>query len=265
MTTKPIAPLIFKALPENARPTSEAWVECFNTGLDESALTPLTEEFDHPRNMAADVVIVAGLFPLCVGMMLYCLSSLTGISFNSGPNTDFRIPDVVLLSILPGVGVAALGSAWAVFLKSTKNRRAKAWKQALSDAWLAHGGQIIALKDVPKSVREEVTDDLCKLDEIRRGLNRLDPDGDELDDARDAIVRYIEASDIPLLGKRAAAATHIKDPAVRQAAKEYEQAVQAQGFTRKRVDLALGAAWDLLDSRRQERTDADIIKLVHER
>lgn len=267
MTT--IAPILFHAFPEGAsHHLDEPSLECFNAGASTEAARTLSTPFEPSRAAGvAAATAVLGLLPL--------LGSGTGGLFMLVLFRDkfiFNMPDWLLATILSGLGLALVSGAWSAYLFSSRHPKAKVWKSALGDAWLTHGGQIIALDRVPYAIRSEVKEDLTLLEDIRQGLNRLAPSGgdlspigDELDGVRYAMQRYIEVSDIPVLGRRAAAAPHIKDPAVRQAAKDHAKALTQKKFARIALDTEIEGTKELLADRRQARTDAEIIRLVHER
>jgi hypothetical protein len=257
-----VAPVLFHAFPENApHDQEEPSLECFNAGASADGVEALRAPFKMSRAIwGAGALIIAGVATSAAALFILVFLVLTHDADPFGAVTEmmepFGVPSAVLLFT---------GIAWALALSTSLNPKTKAWRRALGDAWLTHGGQIIALKDVPFAIRSQVADDLTILEAHRNGLNRLDPEGDELDGARYALQRFIEVSDIPLLGKRAALATHIKDPAVRQAAKEYAQAVKQQDLARHALDTEIESVKDLHARRRQARTDAEIIRLVHER
>lgn len=240
-------------------PSNPGWSEeCINTHLSRPELETLTKpcrEMEPP--MAAAALVALGLVPLLADLV--CLAGwaihLTGDLF----------PDPLPVLTLVGIGVTLAGLVWAGWTMSPKRSYAKAWRDSLSAAWLRHSSHVVLLKDVPKNVRDEVEEYAISFDNVGRRLNRLDPHGDELDGARLALARFIQASRIPLLNKRAAEAPHIKDPAVRRAAKDYQQAVAKQQEARRALDAEVVSARELLTARLQERTDAELIRLVNER
>jgi hypothetical protein len=258
-----IAPVLFRAYPEGSKSYgADLHQEYFNAGVGAEATRSLSTPHEPGwAVLAALSVALLGLLPvgaLCV--------AFAGNVLNFRPHEGlFDLPEWLENASLMGFAVFWTGVIWAAYTLSASHPKAKAWQGELDNAWLAHGGQIIALKDVPSAVRNEVAADLAVLEAYRKGLNRLDPEGDELDGARYALQRYIEVSDIPLLGKRAAEATHIKDPAVRRAAREYAQALKQQNLARQALVTEIEAVQELLADRRQARTDAEIIRLVHER
>lgn len=260
-----IPAIIFKAFPETSHPgESEAWLKCFNAGLDGDEVDTLTTGWDPPRRTTRAAICLGGigLVPLAVAMaMTIFYFALAGGLVQA----SFDMPIALVWSALFGLALAGVSLWWADYLTGGRSRAAQAWKRALGEAWTKHGSQVFVLKYLPRGVEDEVSEKLETLEDIRKGLNRLDPRGDELDVARYAMERFIEASDIPLLSRRAAAATHIRDRKVRQAAKEYAQAVKGQDHWRKNLDGAIDIAKELLADRRQARTDAEIIRLVHER
>lgn len=257
-----IAPVLFDAFPEGASQNdTEPHLQCFNAGAPAEAIRILSTPCAVPRVVGvAAAAAVLGLLP-AIGSAIVGLFTLVLCRDLS----VFNMPDWLLATILSGLGLAVVSAVWSGYLFSSRHPNAKAWKAALDEAWLTHGGQIFDLNRVPYAARNEVLGLAQRLEAIRKGLNRLDPEGDELDGARYALQRYIEVCDIPLLGKRAADAPHIKDPAVRQAAKEYKQALKQQEYAKQAVEVEISLALGVNDARLQARTDAEIIRLVHER
>lgn len=232
--------------------------DCFNARLSGPELEKLTTP--HPD-------IHPPMFPMLlamVGAVPFLACCVTAFGWMIGLTPD-PLPEPFVSLFFPGIGLTLVCSFWIGYALSPKRSRPKAWRDSLSAAWLKHSGGVYLFSDIPKDVNEEVWNDATTLDSIGRGLNRLDPRGDELDDARQALVSYIEASRIPLLNKRAADAPHIKDPAVRQAAKDYKRAVRRQEDARRYLDHMIQQARGLLAARRQERTDAELIRLANER
>lgn len=257
-----IAPVLFDAFPEGASQNQDIpHLQCFNAGAPADAIRILSTPCEPPRAvLAAAAMAVFGLLP-AIGSGIVGLYML--LVFRD--EFIFNMPDWLVATILSGMALAAVGGVWSGYLFSGRHPGAKEWRAALDAAWLTHGGQIFDLGRVPYAHRSEIVGYAQRLEAIRKGLNRLDPEDDELDGARYALQRYIEVSDIPLLGKRAADAPHIKDPAVRQAAKEYKQALKQQEYARQAAESEISQASDLLVTRQQARTDAEIIRLVHER
>lgn len=254
-----IAPVLFDAFPEDAEHTREApYRSCFNAGATSEAVRTLSASYKEPTTITAALFLtVVGAIPIVGGALLGFLFVLEG----QVPGWAAWVTPVLISGIL----LTIAGGIWSSYLASRFHPRAKAWKKSLSEAWAAHGSDITELWRLGNPRSSEVRDYAEQLEDIRKGLNKLDPEGDELDGARYALQRFIDVSDIPLLGKRAAEATHIKDPAVRKAAKEYKLALQQKEFARKAVESEIEGASDLLAARRQARTDAEIIRLVHER
>jgi hypothetical protein len=261
MTT--IAPVLFDAFPEDAPHCRETpYRPCFNAGAPSEATRILSTPYEDPRTWWAAVAMVAvGLLPLVGTVLLGFFIFLFFRGDTGGLSSQGWLAPV----ILSGIAMAAVGGIWAWYLQSRFHPKAKAWRKTLGEAWLTYGGQIFDLNRAPYAHRSEIVGYAQRLEAIREGLNRLAPEGDELDGARYTLQRYIEVSDIPLLGKRAADAPHIKDPAVRQAAKEYKQALKQQEYARQAAESEISQASDLLVTRQQARTDAEIIRLVHER
>lgn len=257
-----IAPVLFDAFPEDAQHHREhPYRSCINTGAPADAIRTLSSPCEEPRAVwAASVMVVGGLLPL-LGTVI--LGVVMFLFFGNSPK-DFVASEWLAPVILSGIALAAAGGAWAWYLNSRFHPIAKAWKRTLGDTWAAHGGAITELWTLSIDAREDARDLAERLEEVREGLNRLDPEGDELDVARYTLQRFIDASYIPALGAKAAAATHIKDPKVRQAAKEYEAMVKQQEYTRGAVEIAVAAAEDLLAARTQASSDADLIKRVHQ-
>ncbi|HEX9227576.1 MAG TPA: hypothetical protein VF885_13110 [Arthrobacter sp.] len=257
-----IAPVLFDAFPEDAAHDRDApYRACFNAGAPADAIRTLSSPCDEPRAVwAALVMVVGGLLPL-LGTVL--LGFLRFLFFGNDPE-GFVAQEWLAPVILSGVVLAAAGGAWAWYLNSRFHPIAKAWRKSLGDTWAAHGGDITNLWRLDCNTREDVREYAEKLEEVRDGLNRLDPEGDELDVARYTLQRFIDASDIPPLGAKAAKAIHIKDPKVRNAAREYEAMVKQQEYARGAVEVAVSAAEDLLADRRQARSDAELIRLVHQ-
>lgn len=259
MTT--IAPVLFDAFPEDAAHHREApYRTCFNAGAPSDAVRTLSTRYEEPRAVIASIAMVV------IGVLALVVSVVRLVFMYYSFGTDLLdIPGWLTAVILSGIAVAAAGGAWGWYLSSRFHPKAKAWRRTLVDTWAAYGADITELWRLGHPRSSDVRDFAEKLEDLREALNRLDPEGDELDGARYALQRYIEVSDIPLLGKRAAKATHIRDPKVRQAAKEYKQALRQQEFARKALELEIEGVADLLADRRQARTDAEIIRLVHER
>lgn len=256
----PIAPVLFTALREEASPFDEPSLECFNAGAPAEGIDALHAPYTPSRfTPVAGALIALSTLVLAVAACI-----LIGNLVTRHPDPFLSLEWTYPVT-LPAAALFVVALAWASYLLSDRHPRAKAWQSALGEAWLTQGGQVFNLNRLPHPDRREVTGYAEALEEIRKGLNKLAPEGDELDGARYALERFIDVSDIPLLGKRAAEATHIKDPAVRQAAKEYKLALQQQEFARKAVESEIAGANDLLAARRQARTDAEIIRLVHER
>ncbi|QOD06034.1 hypothetical protein [Pseudarthrobacter sp. BIM B-2242] len=252
----PIAPVTAIVFTDPSNPDKA--VECFNARLSGPELEKLTTPYpDIQPPMFPMLTAMMGLFPLLV-----CGMHAFGWAVNL---TSEVFPDLIMPFVFPGIGVTLASLLWISYVMSPKRPRPKAWRDSLSAAWLKHSGGVYLFGDIPKDVNEEVWNDAITLDSIGRGLNRLDPRGDELDGARAALVSYIAASRIPLLDKRAAEAPHIKDPAVRKAAKDYKRAVEKQADARRFLDGKIAGARELLAARRQERTDAELIRLANER
>lgn len=259
-----IAPVLFDAYPEKARHTdAEPYRECFNAGASSTgAVEALSTPYEPPRaTQAATMTIIVGLIPLVGSILIGVFMFL----FFHDDHFHTVTPEWLGQALLSGFVLTAAGVAWCYYLLSHRRPEAKAWSRALGDAWAAHGADITDLEKVGYQIREEVRLYAATLEKIRKSLNGLDPDGDELDVARYALQRYIEVSDIPVLGKRAAEANHIKDPKVRQAAKDYKAMLEQQKHCRRAVEDAVAEAGVLLAARRQARTDAEIIRLVHKR
>lgn len=257
-----IAPVLFDAFPEDAPHTREfPYRGCFNAGAPSDAIRILSSPYEEPRAVwVATAMVMAGLLPLigsaCVGFFMFL--------FFGGDPGRLIAQGWLFPIILSGILLAAAGGAWARYLTSRFHPTAKAWKKTLGDTWAAHGSDVTELWWLGTNTRHEVQDYAKKLEEIRTGLNRIDPEGDELDVTRYTLQRFIDASYIPPLGAKAAKATHIKDPKVRQAGKEYEAMVKQQEYARGAVEVAVAAAEDLLTSRLQARSDAELIRLVHQ-
>ena len=261
MTT--IAPVLFCAYPEGSKPYGASpHRQYFNAGVGADAARALST----PHEPGGTVVVGASLALLGLLPVLGWGALFAGNFLHLRPHNGlFDLPEWLDAAALAGFALFWAGVTWAAYTLSESNPRARAWRRELGDAWLAHGGQIFDLDQVPYTARREVLVYAKGLEVIRKGLNRLDPEGDELDGARYALQRYIEVSDIPLLGKRAADAPHIKDPAVRRAAKEYKQALNQQEYAKQAVESEISQAAEVLTTRQQTRTDAEIIRLVHER
>ena len=257
-----IAPVLFDAFPEDAPHTrASPYRGCINTGAPADAVETLSTPYEEPpATWVATAMVAIGLLPL-IGSIL---RGFFGFLFFREDPALLNVPQWLVTTILSGLFLAAAGGAWAWYLQSHFHPNAKAWKKTLGETWAAHGGDIAELWTLGTNTRHEVQDYAEKLEEIRESLNGLEPEGDELDVARYTLQRFIEASKIPSLGAKAAAAPHIKDPKVRKAAKEYEAMVKKQEYARGAVDVAVAAAEDLLAVRTQARSDADLIKRVHQ-
>lgn len=252
----PIAPVTAIVFTDPSSPDKA--VECFNARLSASELEKLTTPYpDIQPPMFPMLLAMVGAVPL-VSCAVSFFAWVIGIVAEP-------LAEPFLSLAIPGIGVTLASLLWISYVMSPKRSRPKAWRDSLSAAWLKHSGGVYLFGDIPKDVNEEVWNDAITLDSIGRGLNRLDPRGDELDGARAALVSYITASRIPLLDKRAAEAPHIKDPAVRKAAKDYKRAVEKQTDARRFLDGKIAGARELLAARRQERTDAELIRLANER
>jgi hypothetical protein len=242
MTTSPIAPVLFHVFPEDApHSTKTPRLECFNAGVSQDDIASLTTPHKPAGRARKAAFIVAGIAG--IGYVICGSAAIVALLLR---RMDLLESPVLVNLEVATLGLTILSGVWLYFLMSPSRPDPKAWRAALGEAWSAHGSQVIVLKHLPNAVRSQVTEDLAVLEDIRKGLNRLDPSGgelapagDELDTARYAMLRYIEASDIPALSKRAAAATHIKDPAVRQAAKDYKQAIEHQRLTRAALDTEI--------------------------
>jgi hypothetical protein len=256
-----IAPVLFDAFPEDAtRDRETPYRPCFNAGAPADAVRILSTPCEEPRAvLAASAMIALGVLPLFGSVILTVIMHLF---FG---NDILDVPEWTMPAVLAGVVLAATGGVGVWYLNSRFHPKAKAWRKTLGETWSAHGADITELWRLGYPTSADVRDFAEKLEDIRESLNRLDPEGDELDGARYALQRYIDASNIPLLGKRAAEATHIKDPAVRRAAREYKRALQEKTHFRHVLEAELEQACDVLASRQQARTDAEIIRLVHER
>jgi hypothetical protein len=256
-----IAPVLFDAFPEDAtHDRDDPYRPCFNAGAPSDAVRILSTPCEEPRAvLAASAMIALGVLPL-VGSVV-----ITVILYLFFGTDILDVQDWLMPVILSGIALTAVGGVWVWYLSSRFHPKAKAWKKTLGETWAAHGADITELWRLGYPTSSDVRDFAEKLEDVRESLNRLDPEGDELDGARYALQRYIDASNIPLLGKRAAEATHIKDPAVRRAAREYKVALQEQTHFRQVLEAELEQARDVLASRQQARTDAEIIRLVHER
>lgn len=255
-----IAPVLFDAFPEDARHDREApYRTCFNAGAPSDAIRILSTPCEEPRAvLAASAMVAIGLLPL-VGS--FVLTVILHLFFG---NDILDVQGWLIPVILSGVAVAAAGGVWAWYLSSRFHPTAKVWRKTLGDTWAAHGADITELWTLGYPTTWDVRDFAETLEDIREGLNRLDPEGDELDGARYALQRYIDASNLPSLGAKAAAAPHIKDPKVRQAAKEYKAMVKQQDLARNALEIEIEGVKNLLADRSQARTDAEIIRLVHQ-
>lgn len=257
-----IAPVLFDAFPEDARHDREApYRGCVNTGAPGEAVETMSTPYETPPALFAAMSLgAAGALPLVAGLWFLILNFLHIREHDS----LLDLPAWLTPVALSGLALIAVAVAWGSYLASRFHPKAKAWRKTLGDAWAAHGGDITELWTLGVSTRHEVQEYAEKLEDVRKGLNRLDPEGDELDVARYTLQRFIDASNIPPLGAKAAKASHIKDPKVRQAAKEYEGMVKQQGLARQAVEVAAAAAEDLLAARTQARSDAELIKQVHQ-
>jgi hypothetical protein len=255
-----IAPVLFDAFPEDARHDREApYRPCFNAGAPSDVIRTLSTACEEPRAvLAAAAMVAGGLLPM-VGSVV--LAVIMHLFFG---NDALDVQGWLVPVILSGVAVAAAGGAWAWYLNSRFHPKARAWSKTLGDIWAAHGAYITELWTLGYPSTWDVREFAETLEEIREGLNGLDPEGDELDGARYALQRYIEASNLPALGAKAAAATHIEDPKVRQTAKEYEAMVKQQDLARKALEIEIDLLNDLLSTRTQARADADLIRSVYE-
>lgn len=257
-----IAPVLFYAYPEDASHNAAGpSLQCFNASESADGVEALSAPFKWPRAIWASVaLIILGLAPVAVtGMILVALVA----SHHPDPFGD--VTEWTEPLGLPSAVLLAAGFAWSLFLTSSLNPNAKAWKKALGDAWAAHGAEITVLRTLSNQTRKDVLEYGDTLEKIRKSLNRLDPEGDELDVVRYRLQRYIEASNLPALGAKAAAATHVKDPLVRQAAKEYKAMLEQKKLARRALDDSIAEAGIVLATRLQARSDAELIKLVHER
>jgi hypothetical protein len=264
MTTQTIAPVSFHALPKNPTPNAEPTVECFNAGLDDNELARLTAPYEKPGQTAAFMVACCGLLPLGLGIAFVLVNFVLVAGGAKSPERMMDLPYWVVLSVLIGLGVFLIGSLLAFHIAAPYRRRFKAWQQSISDTWMSAEGRVVRLNTIPVAVRDEVIVMICSLDEVRHQLKHFNPQGDELDSARKAVHRYILASNIPLLLKQAADAPHIRDRAVRQAAKDYKHAVARQENARQEAENAVELCFALLASHRQARTDAELIRRANE-
>lgn len=265
MSSQPIAPVSFDALSKQPRPYEQPDAEYFNAGLDNTEISRLTTPYEARGQMAGLVVAAIGLTPLAATMIYVFYRLLLGSSGGISPREVLELPDFLTIPALAGLGVFILGGLSAYHAGAAYRRRFKDWQQSVNEAWLAAEGRVVRINHIPVSAKDEAVDMIYKLDEVRRQLKHFDPRGDELDAARTAVHRFIQASDIPLLLKQAAAAPHIKDRAVRQAAKDYKAAVARQDEARQAADDAVKACFALLDTRRQARTDAELIRRANAR
>jgi hypothetical protein len=256
-----IAPVLFDAFPEDATHDRETpYRTCFNAGAPSEAVQVLWTRYEEPRAaLAAGATVVLGVLAL-VCTVIQAAGTYVIVGSDALNAQEWAVP-----VILSGIALAAAGGAWAWYLNSRFHPKAKAWRKSLGETWAAHGADITELWRLGYPMSSDVRDFAEKLEGIREALNRLSPEGDELDVARYRLQGFIDASNLPLLGKRAAEATHIKDPKVRQAAMEYKQALRQQEFARKALENEIEGVKDLLATRLQARSDAEIIRLVHER
>jgi hypothetical protein len=265
VTGQPIAPVTFSALSKKPGPYEEPDLEYFNVSLDSTELGPLTTPYEKPGQNAGFIVACAGLAPLAVGLLLVLYKFLLVVAHMMPLHAVLELPDFVTVPVLAGLGVCLLGSLWAVHMGAPYRGRFKTWQQSVIDTWQAAEGRVIPINQIPVAGKDKAISMIRRLEEVRGQLEQCDPRGDELDAARAAVHRYIQASDIPLLLKQAAAAPHIRDRAVRQAAKDYTVAVARQEVARHDAEQAVDACFALLDSRRQARTDAELIRRANAR
>ena len=260
MSSQPIAPVSFDALSKKPGPYEQPSAEFFNAGLGNTEVSRLTTPYEARGQIAGFIVAAIGLTPLAATMLYVFYRLLLGSSGGISPREVLELPDFLTIPTLAGLGVFILGSLGAYHAGAPYRRRFKDWQHSVSDAWQAAEGRVVRINHIPVAVRDEAVDMIYKLDEVRRQLKHFDPSGDELDAARAAVHRFIQASDIPLLLKQAASAPHIKDRAVRQAAKDYNAAVARQDEARQAAEDAVKGCFDLLNRRRQTRTDAELIR-----
>lgn len=267
-----IAPVLVKAFPADAPADFGAKPKTlhFNHRLTAEDLEKFTDRYEdrgplipisYKLAMAGFVLwLTAGVAAVIAFVVI---ASMPAIKHAETPSEGFWSSS---LSLFGAAGLIALTTGIGLGLYATGSARpaAKAWQSALKGAWEKQGSLLIAIEAVPEPVRDEVRRLLARLEKVRKGLNRLEPAGDELDYAREAMSVFIEASSrLPENGARMVAATHITDPAVRRAAEAYEFAVDIQGSTREELLSAIAKAEALLAERRQAKSDADLISLAN--
>jgi hypothetical protein len=257
-----IAPVLFKAFPEDSSANLiEPTLECFNAAVSAGGVRALSTPLKSSLAIwAANGLIIAGLSVPAVATMAFVL----GI-FTHAPAPEETAMQWVGPVAIPGLGLFLAGVAWTVILSAPVNPKVKAWKKNLSAAWAAHGAEITVLDDLPAETRQDVLRYCETLEKLRIALNNLGPEGDELDLARYRLQDFIYASDLPYAGKRAAEASHITDPKVRRAAKEYKTLAEQQKLARRALTDAIAEAGTILVTRLQARNDAETIRLVHGR
>lgn len=263
-----ISPVFLKAFPADAEAdfrTKPRTVH-FNRGLTAEDLEKFTAPFDDrgPVTRVSYRMAVGGFVLFVASMALALVMLVVDVIFG----TELAANDGFLASALNWAGTiaaTAIIAGIALGLYATRSGRpaAKAWQSALQGAWEKQGSLMVPIKAVPAPVRDEVQRLLSRMEKVRKGLNRLDPAGDELDYARAAMIHFIEASKLPENGARMAAATHITDPAVRRIAESYEFAVGVQDSTRSELKSAIASAESLLADRRQAKADRALIALAN--
>jgi hypothetical protein len=264
-----IAPVLIKAFPADARAdfrTKPRTVH-FNRGVTAAVLEKFTAPFDDrgPVTRASCWMAVGGFAVLFLGSLVF---GLVLLFIDDVFGTKILAKGSFLLGALnwnATVGGVLAVAGVALGLYSTRSGRpaAKAWRSALRSAWDKQGALLVPIKAVPAPARDEVQQLLARMEKVRKGLNRLEPAGDELDYARAAMMHFIDTSKLPENGARMAAATHITDQAVRRIAESYEFAVGVQESTRTELLTAIETAESLLADRRQAKEDADLIALAN--
>lgn len=255
-----IAPVLFKALPDGASITDSPSVECFNAGAPAEAVAAVTTPFRAP-----------GLF--YVGAALAAVSTLAPIAWFLHVLIHFRERPLVLTGAdewlgplsVPAEVLLVAGIALMLFAWSPLSPAVRAWRKNLDTAWANHGADLTDLGPLHYEDRVDARKYCETLEKLRVSLNKLNPEGDELDVARYRLQQFIEVSDTSYIGKRAAAAPHITDPKVRQAAKEYKALEERKKLARRAVTDEITALGQLLVDRLQAKKDAEIVRLVHGR